>query len=322
MRKTNHFKIRESAVIILGIVVMFFTSVGIAQSAGAIALKQNSLVETDVITLGDVFAGLDDGKAAKVLGPAPRPGQDMVLNARTLLRVALAMDLSWRPVSSAEYVVLKRAASVVPKDAAEDALKREISAQGLGGKFDLMILRGNTELALPPSEEARVEVESMNFDQSKNRFEAVLVAPSKDNPILRENVSGMVQRLVQVPVLRQTIKNGMIIDAGDIDTLDVRAEFVKHDMILSEDELIGKTPRRLISAGEAITENEIEPPQVVKRGEFVTMVFENGMLSLTAKAKALENGAEGQMIRVVNEGSNRTLEAKVTGFKEVSVSSF
>lgn len=322
MRRTSRLKIRESFVAFLGMGVMFFASVGIAQSASAIALKQNSLVETDVITLGDVFSGLDERKADKVLGPAPRPGQDMVLNARTLLRVALAMDLSWRPVSAAEQVVLKRAASVVTRGMSEDVLKDELNAQGLGGQFEVMILQGNTELALPPSEEARVEVESLRFDQTKNRFEAVLVAPSKDNPVVRENVAGMVQRMVEIPVLRQTIKNGMIIEDRDVDTLAIRAEFVKHDMILDKDELIGKTARRMIKPGEAITELEVERPQVVERGDFVTMVFSDGPLSLTAKGKALQSGAEGQMIRVVNESSNRTLEALVTGHREVSVNSF
>ena len=321
MRKKSQLKIRESALILLGMVVMFFTSVGIAQSASTIALKQNSIVETNVITLGDVFAGVGD-KAERVLGPAPRPGDDMVLNARTLMRVAIAMDLPWRPVSSAEYVVLRRAASVVTPNMAKDALKAELSAQGLGGKFELLVVQGNTEMALPPAEDARVEVESLRFDQNKNRFEAVLVAPSKDNPVIRENVAGVIQRMVEIPVMRHTIKNGMIIGASDIDTLDIRAEFIKHGMVLSEDELIGKTARRVITPGEAITENEIEPPQVVKRGEFVTMVFENGPLSLTAKGKALQNGAEGDMIRVVNDSSNRTLEARVTGFKEVSVNSY
>lgn len=319
MRRGHLLKIRESFSVMLGIIVLFFAAVGIAQSAAAVSLKQNSIVESNVITLGDIFSGAGD-KAERVLGPAPQPGKDMVLNAHTLMRVAMAMDLPWRPTSSSEYVVLKRAASVISPDMSREALKDALRAQGVGGKFDLLITRGNTNIALPPSEEARVDIESVKFDQNKNSFEAVLVAPSKDNPIVRENVSGMIQRLVEVPVLRETMKNGMVIGARDIDTIDIRAEFIKPDMVLSADELIGMTPRRLVNAGEPVNELEVQPPQVVERGEFVTMVFNSGALSLTAKGKALESGAKGDVIRVVNSNSNKTLEATVTGLKEVSVS--
>ena len=65
-------------------------------AAKAVDLRQNATIEGSVITLGDIFYNLP-GNGDKVLGPAPRPGADMVLNARTLLRVAMALDLPWRP---------------------------------------------------------------------------------------------------------------------------------------------------------------------------------------------------------------------------------
>ena len=82
------------------------------------------------------------------------------------------------------------------------------------------------------------------------------------------------------------------------------------------------TPRRVIFEDKPIKIEDIEAPRIVKRGENVTMVFKEGPLVLTAQGKALEFGAKGDAIRVTNLTSSRTVEAIVTGEKEVSVSVF
>src|SRR4051794_25030171 len=63
----------------------------------------------------------------------------------------------------------------------------------------------------------------------------------------------------------------------------------------------------------------LQQPQVVTKGSLVTMVLQQRSMTLTAQGKALEAGADGQVIRVVNTMSNRTVEAVVTGPNQVSV---
>ena len=60
-------------------------------------------------------------------------------------------------------------------------------------------------------------------------------------------------------------------------------------------------------------------PQMVSRGELVTMVFDQNGMRLTAKGRALEDGTMGQSIKVSNTGSNRTIEGRVTGSKQITV---
>lgn len=314
--------LREWLVGMMMLVILSFGGIGLANAMAAVSLKHNSVIEGDMITLGHVFSGID-GKADKVLGPAPQPGQDMVLNARTLLRIAKAMDVSWRPTSGADQVVLSRAATLVPAAMVEGALEGALREQGLPGKFTLsMTSSGLDPIVLPQTAAQQIEVESLNFDSERNRFDAVIVAPSKADPIVRKTVNGQIQRLVDVPVLRTPMKNGAVIRKSDLDTITLREQGLNHDMILRADELIGMTPRRMIVAGKPMTENELEEPQIVERGDNVTMVFSHGTLALTAQGKALENGAIGDMIRVVNLSSSKTLQAQITGEREVSVSSF
>lgn len=51
----------------------------------------------------------------------------------------------------------------------------------------------------------------------------------------------------------------------------------------------------------------------VRRGENVTLAYQMPGMSLTMRARAMEDGAVGQTIRLVNTSSNRTIDAVVTG---------
>ncbi|MGQ0532326.1 MAG: flagellar basal body P-ring formation chaperone FlgA [Caulobacteraceae bacterium] len=51
----------------------------------------------------------------------------------------------------------------------------------------------------------------------------------------------------------------------------------------------------------------------IRRGETVRLVYQMPGMSLSIRARALEDGAVGQPIRLLNTSSNRTIDAVVTG---------
>ncbi|OQW61910.1 MAG: hypothetical protein A4S17_14565 [Proteobacteria bacterium HN_bin10] len=51
----------------------------------------------------------------------------------------------------------------------------------------------------------------------------------------------------------------------------------------------------------------------IRRGETVNLVYQMPGMSLSMRARALEDGAVGQGIRLLNTASNRTIDAVVTG---------
>ena len=57
-----------------------------------------------------------------------------------------------------------------------------------------------------------------------------------------------------------------------------------------------------------------------KKGDLVIMVLKKGALNLTTKGKALDNGAKGDMVRILNTNSRQTIEAQVTGPQKVTIS--
>ena len=292
-----------------------------ASQAKAVELKRNALIEGPVITLGDIFYDLPSNED-KVLGPAPRPGKDMILNARTLLRVAIALDLNWRPATSNEHIVLKRAATLISKDDIEKSLITDIRKDGYQGDFELDFPAQTSEIILPADQAAVFEIDGLSVDNQNERFTATIYAPTKEDPLQTLNISGAIYSVVKVPVLSQAMRNGSIIRENDLDYIAIRTKDLNHDVILKAENLIGMTPRRMALNGKPLTDNEIQAPQIVERGQTVTMIFNSGAIQLTAMGRALESGAKGDMIRVVNANSSRNVQAVISGEQEVQVQSF
>jgi flagella basal body P-ring formation protein FlgA len=62
-------------------------------------------------------------------------------------------------------------------------------------------------------------------------------------------------------------------------------------------------------------------PELVGRGDTVTLTFESPGVMLSVRARAVESGTEGDVIPVINPQSKRTVQATVDGPGHVIVRS-
>ncbi len=287
------------------------------KQALAATLRAESIISGDYIKLGDIFNGTKN--AEYILGPAPAPGKDMVLNARTLYKIAAALDVDWSPSSSTEQIVLKREASVIPEVEIGTVLESELKKAGVEDKFTLHFMNPPGDIVLPANAATTMEVTAFNFDAQKDNFNAVIVAPSAENPLKRVSVSGRIDRLVAVPVLKNSLKNGDIIGAMDIDFIDIPNNRIANGTILDEKDLVNMTPRRVLHGGKPVIINELEHPKMVDRGDAIMLIFANGPMMLTVKGKSMQAGALGDTVRVSNTDSNKNLSGVVTAHREVTI---
>lgn len=300
------------------LVVLIFSLCGFALPVHSVGLKENSVVSGSTITLGDVFYDLPRDED-RVLGAAPGPGKDMVLNARTLLRIARAMDLPWRPVSAQDHIVIRSDATIIDEEMIVAHLQDALTAEGVYGAYELEIPVQYQQITLPASYDAMMDVARISYDQSTRRFNAVIAAPSIDNPVQQVQISGIVTPVIRVPVMIENIQNGRIIRESDIDYITIREQAFNQSTIADAQSLVGMTARRVLLAGRPIREADIIAPQIIARGETVTLALSVGSMSITTLAKALQNGAKGDIIRVVNTSSNKTMQARVVGAGSVVV---
>jgi flagella basal body P-ring formation protein FlgA len=90
-------------------------------------------------------------------------------------------------------------------------------------------------------------------------------------------------------------------------------------VILEPEDLAGFSPKRTLRAGTPIRVAEVQPPVVVSKGALVTLVLDTPSMTLTARGRALEDGGDGDTIRVTNAQSRTTVQGVVTGAGKVAV---
>lgn len=83
--------------------------------------------------------------------------------------------------------------------------------------------------------------------------------------------------------------------------------------LLSREQTIGQQAARELKPGTVVTASLIEPVPLVKSGQFVSIEAAHGGVRVRSVAKAMENGAFGQTIRVKNEATKDVFEVTITG---------
>lgn len=290
----------------------------LSASADAATLKSVGVAGDDYVRVGDLFDGVDAG-ADTVLGHAPAPGADMTINARTLLRIATLHNIDWSPKTGAEQIVVRREAHTLNSMDIGDAVKAALERKGVEGNYAVVLSNLNSAVTLPRNLPATAEVTDLNYTPGRDTFTATVAAPSAANPVKTISVAGTIEKTIQVPTLKATVSTGEIIGTTDIEWIDMSERVLLPDTIIDADKLIGKTPVRMVSLGQPIRLKDVTNPQLVARGDEITILYNLGGMQLSAKGKAMQNGAEGDTIRALNVASNRSMSARVTGDRTVTV---
>jgi flagella basal body P-ring formation protein FlgA len=84
--------------------------------------------------------------------------------------------------------------------------------------------------------------------------------------------------------------------------------------------LVGLVVRRPASPGTIVNDYLVDKPIIIKRGATVSIVSRVGTLEVSATGQAMQDGKEGQLIRVQNLSTKRFIVAKVLSENVVLVS--
>lgn len=132
-------------------------------------------------------------------------------------------------------------------------------------------------------------------------------------------VSGNYTPLVDVPVLTRQLGKNDVIEAKDLSSKAVPERFMRKDTVTDAKQLIGQSPRTIISADRPIRQGEVSSPILIKKGESVQLTYTNPYMSLKATGIALQDGAQGDMIRVKNDKSEKAVSGRVAASGRVEV---
>ena len=306
---------RRSLIVIALTLIAISSVVPVAQAASqpaaAVLLKAHVIIDGPVVHLGDLFDGLGANGTTPV-ARAPAPGSRVSVNARWLSAVARAYAVPWRPSSHLDGSIVERASLVIETQRIEGATLDALRQRGVNGRLSLVLDNPVTQIHLPTDAEPSLQVAGLNHNPETGRFTAHLVAPAEGTPLARVTVSGRAIEMIEVPVLRQRMLPGEVIRESDILWKEVRGDRIARNVVRDPVNLIGKSPRRPVRAERPLLSSELRKPVLVPKNSLVTIRLQTARMVLTTRGRAMEPGAKGDVIRVVNIKSNQIISASVT----------
>ena len=264
-----------------------------------VLLRDSVKVKSKTVKLGDVFSGTE-GKADIAIAYAPEPGKRAIFDARWLLRVARTYRLEWRPLGIEDQVVVERDSLVIPREEIEDSILSSLIENGADKYMVLELSNRLVRLYVPAGSIAKIGVEDTSYDPRTGRFTAIIMAPANNPRAIRHRITGRLHKMTEVPVLARKILGKEVISQRDIKWIRIRSDRLRRDTILSANDLIGMAAKRGLRPERPLHTSVVQRPVLVSKGSLVTVSLVAPKMTLTTRGKALQNGSDGETVRIVN----------------------
>ncbi len=288
-----------------------------AQSGETSALRASVSVSSDVVTIGDFFENAGS-LAERPLFRAPDLGTTGPVSAARVVDMARAAGLAGAEAGGlVEVSVARLARSVesaeIARLIAQEALRRpgfaaDTTIDDLEIVFDGPVAPRDADIR---SREP-IRIVSLSVAPQNGRFDA-LVQIDQGERNDRVHLRGILTETVSVTVLNRALSRGDLVAAEDIRVdRQPRNRAFGRTAVVEPSEIVGRQARRSMRAGQVIAAADFARPQVIARGETVTVVFRAKALRVTTRGQALAAAAVGDTVSVLNPQSKRTLQGTVT----------
>ena len=275
-------------------------------------LAREVVVEGEVVRLGQLFEDVPAHMASRAVARAPSPGNQVTVSPRWLAKIARSNGLEGPAAHPAEPLTVRRLGARIEAAAIADlvagALAQEMGLDDLEIRLD----GGAGVLVVAGSDAPSLHLENVRYSAGDGRFSATLSVEADGRTLQQRPLSGRAVAMVKVPVLTRAVTRGGAIQASDITSIAMMSDAIAANVVTNPGDLVGMTADRSLRAGRPVLRHDVSHPLLVERGKPVTMIVQRGSLVISARGKALTDGAYGEVVRVLNTDSGRTIEAVAT----------
>ncbi|GKX55751.1 flagella basal body P-ring formation protein FlgA [Leminorella grimontii] len=117
---------------------------------------------------------------------------------------------------------------------------------------------------------------------------------------------------VSVLMPREEITRGTVITEDELVSKKYNLSHQHGDLVVNDDEVVGMTAGRTLLPLRPIAKGALQSPILVKRDDEVSLISSIDNVTAQTEGIALKNGRKGDVIKVRNESSQRTVSAVVT----------
>ncbi len=193
----------------------------------------------------------------------------------------------------------------------EELLAPALPEAGPGRRLEPRITRPRLPLTNPSDRPVSVTLEGLEVDPHQANFVADLVVRVDGTVTGVVGLGGALRPVVEVPAPLQPIREGQLVEPALLGTVWWPESELAADVLLAAEDIVGREAERRLAPGRPVRQADLRAPRLVRKGETVTLVYRRAGIELTALARALQDGAEGERIRAVNLDSERPVSGLV-----------
>lgn len=201
----------------------------------------------------------------------------------------------------------------------EKEVAQQLKLQAVEQDADVSLASNLPRVIYSADHPLELTIHALQIDARSKRWQGQANIRANGQTETVRPVSGTYMPMLAVPVLKQQVGRGDIIEANDITTKHVPERFVRKDTIMQTNQLIGQSPRATITADRPIRLMEVSSPLIIKKGQPVEITYTSTYMTLKATGTALQDGAKGDLIRVKNDKSEKAVTGRVEEAGQVEV---
>jgi flagella basal body P-ring formation protein FlgA len=294
---------------------------GVITFASRVEVSASAVTLLDLVSAPDSLApGWRTTLGAVEVMAAPAPGGRAWLEGRRLRemvgRAGLDAGVS---VLIPQRVEIVRVRPRVTAKMLADAYLSEIRRR-LGGQFDqadVHNIKTGRGLVVPQGQ-VQLKVRLLS-ERLVGRVPAQIEVRVDGRTVGQVRASARVDLYGGVLVAARSMPRHHVITAEDVRLVKANLADAGDTVATDPDQLMGMRTRTPVGLGQPLDLRGLERAPLIRRGEVVTMVCDQGDMKITAKGEAQQTGYLGSRIKLTNLASRRSVFGKVLPSGEVQV---
>ncbi len=162
-----------------------------------------------------------------------------------------------------------------------------------------------------PNKDYTLRFKTKKGEDFLGRFNATLGFYTREGSLAKKtDVSAHIVVVAPVVVNLGQLERHSIITAEDLRVVQKDITYITKNAVKRPEEIIGSRTKKRISPNTLLRKDMFCKAPIVKKGDMVTLFFEDDFITITAPGIVLEDGALGDLIKV----NNVTSQKKIYGF--------
>ncbi|WP_428938118.1 flagellar basal body P-ring formation chaperone FlgA [Fontivita pretiosa] len=159
----------------------------------------------------------------------------------------------------------------------------------------------------------RFEIEPLRARSLGNVAWNVTIPADGGEPPRTVTVTAQARAWQKQLVVAKPIAARQVIRAEDLVERRALVDQIEPEAPLCADQVVGQQAARELKPGTVLTARMIDPVELAKPGQLITVSLDQGTVRIKTVARAMEGGSYGQTIRVKNETTREVFQVVLTG---------